>query len=175
MDEQRRKRVHLAKVRLADGDRDAFGGVCLMRCGGACGLRASSPDAEDLAQQALLKVFSRISVFDTTRDGVAWVFGIAAYEVKTLRRQVQRRREAADAPAEDDIADRAHSPEQLLLEDDLNRALSEALGELSAADRAVLLPDDGGASAEPTTDAARRKRRQRAMERLRAIWSKLYA
>lgn len=166
-------------VRLADGDRDAFEGVfdalwpellAFMR-------RAMPgfPDAEDSAQQTLLKVFSRISEFDTTRDGVAWAFGIAAYEVKTRRRQVQRRREVGDAPAEDSLADRARSPEQLLLESDLNRALIGALGELSAADRAVLLSADRDASADPITDAARRKRRQRAVERLRAIWSKLYA
>ena len=166
-------------VRLADGDRDAFGSVFNDLWPGLLAFvrRAmpGSPDAEDSAQQTLLKVFSRISEFDTTRDGVAWAFGIAAYEVKTRRRQVQRRREVGDVAAAEHVADRARSPEQLLLESDLNRALIEALSELSATDRAVLVPADRGASAEPLTDAARRKRRQRAVERLRALWSKLYA
>jgi DNA-directed RNA polymerase specialized sigma24 family protein len=53
------------------------------------------PDSEDVAQRTLVNVFARISEFDIRRDGVSWVFGIASYEVKTLCRQLQRRRESS--------------------------------------------------------------------------------
>lgn len=176
MDEQQRQRVHRAMVRLAEGDREAFGCVFDELWPGLLAFTQQamrgSPDAEDLAQQALLKVFSRISEFDTGRDGVAWAFGIAAYEVRTQRRRVQRRREVATAV--DHVPDGARSPEEVVLDEDLNRALNVALGELSASDRAVLAPNGEHQMPGPV-DAAGRKRRQRALERLRAIWSRFYA
>jgi RNA polymerase sigma-70 factor (ECF subfamily) len=163
-------------VRLADGDREAFAFVFEELWPALLAFARSAmpgdPDAEDLAQQALLKVFSRISEFDTDRDGVAWAFGIAANEVRTQRKRLQRRREVGDAL--DTVPDRACSPEQVVLDDDLSRALSAALGELSASDRAVLAPSDEHQMTGPV-DAAGRKRRQRALDRLRAIWSRLYA
>lgn len=172
MDGQQRQRVHHAIVRLAEGDRDAF--ACLFEelwpelLAFTRRAMPGSPDAEDLAQQALLKVFSRISEFDTARDGVAWVFGIAAFEVRTQRRRQHRRREVGEMPQ--DLSAKGRSPEETTVADDLDRALTVALGELSASDRASLQPDEQQAQG-PTE----RKRRQRALDRLRAIWSRLYA
>src|SRR6516225_12501328 len=102
MNAPQRNAVHRAMVRLAEGDRGAFDAVfaglwpeLLVFVRSAM---AGDPEAEDLAQQTLQKIFFRISDFDTSRDGVAWAFGIAIYEVRTLRRKRQRRREiAADA------------------------------------------------------------------------------
>ena len=171
MNALQRRIVHTAMVRLAEGDRGAFDAVfaglwpdllAFVR-----GAMAGHADAEDLAQQTLLKIFFRISEFDTSRDGVAWAFGIAIYEVRTLRRKQQRRREVS-AKTGDPAADRRPSPEAIVIESDLRRALSEALEQLTEGDRAVLLLND-----EPRMDvspAAWRKRRQRALERLRAIW-----
>lgn len=158
-------------VRLADGDRGAFDVVF---DGLWPELRAfvrsaipGDPDADDLAQQTLLKIFFRVAEFDTSRDGVAWAFGIAIYEVRTLRRKRQRRREVIAEAAGSPI-DRRPSPEALLIDTDLRRALTEALGELTGADRAVLLPED--AADVNVSPAAWRKRRQRALERLRSVW-----
>lgn len=158
-------------VRLAEGDRGAFDAVfaglwpellAFVR-GAMCG----DPDAEDLAQKTLLKIFFRISEFDTGRDGVAWAFGIAIYELRTLRRTRQRRREVS-ADSALPAPDRRPTPEAMAIENDLRRALAESIGELTDADRAVLLPADGGdATVSP---AAWRKRRQRALERLRSVW-----
>ena len=158
-------------VRLAEGDRGAFDTVfaglwpellAFVRCA-----MAGDPDAEDLAQQTLQKIFFRVSDFDTSRDGVAWAFGIAIYEVRTLRRKRQRRKEVG-AEAVNATPDRRPSPEALLIETDLHRALTESLGELTCADRVVLLPGDtADANVAP---AAWRKRRQRALDRLRTAW-----
>jgi RNA polymerase sigma-70 factor (ECF subfamily) len=162
-------------VRLADGDREAF--TCVFEelwpevLGFVRRVVPTPSDAEDVAQQALMKVFFRIAEFDTQRDGIAWAFGIAAFEIKTLRRRTQRRREVAEPGRE--APDPARSPEQVVLDEELDRALLSALGELSSSDRATLMLSDG--SAVTITDAARRKRRQRALERLRAIWRRLYA
>jgi RNA polymerase sigma-70 factor, ECF subfamily len=176
MNEQQRQRVHRAIVRLADGDREAFGCVFeeLWPAFLSFARRAmpGDPNAEDLAQQALLKVFSRISEFETDRDGVAWAFGIAANEVRTQRKRLQRRREVGDAL--DSLPDRARSPEQVVLDEDLNRALNVVLGQLSASDRAVLAPDGEQPTSGPIGTAGR-KRRQRALDRLRALWSRFYA
>src|SRR5580765_7819350 len=103
MNAAQRRAVHEAMVRLAKGDRSAFDAVFVGLWSEILSfVRHALPgdlDAEDLAQQTLLKIFFRISDFDVTRDGAAWAFGIAMYEVRTLRRQRQRRREVADASA----------------------------------------------------------------------------
>jgi RNA polymerase sigma factor (sigma-70 family) len=137
MNAPQRRTVHDAMVRLADGDRSAFDLVFAGLWNELLAfVRHAVPghDAEDLAQQTLLKIFFRISDFDTSRDGVAWAFGIAIYEVRTLRRQRQRRREVTtDAAA--DHRDITSSPEALAIEADLHRALTQTLGELSDAAR----------------------------------------
>jgi RNA polymerase sigma-70 factor (ECF subfamily) len=171
MNAPQRKGVHRAMVRLAEGDRGAFDAVfaglwpeLLVFVRSAM---AGDPEAEDLAQRTLQKIFFRISEFDTSRDGVAWAFGIAIYEVRTLRRKRQRRKEVS-ADSASVAADRSPSPEALLIETDLRRALTESLGELTDADRAVLLP--GETAGTDVAPAAWRKRRQRALERLRTVW-----
>jgi RNA polymerase sigma-70 factor, ECF subfamily len=164
-------------VRLAHGDRDAFGlvfdGLWPHVHGFVMRAMPGHPDAEDLAQQTLLKIFARISNFDTGRDGVAWAFGIASYEIKTLRRQLQRRREVPDDEGMDRPA-REHTPEEAAIDRNLRAALIAVLGEMTPADRAALLTEgpDGSFSISPT---AWRKRRQRALERLRALWRKRHA
>jgi RNA polymerase sigma-70 factor (ECF subfamily) len=170
MNAQQRKEVHRAMVRLAEGDRGAFDAVfaglwpeLLVFVRSAL----ADPEAEDLAQQTLQKIFFRISDFDTSRDGVAWAFGIAIYEVRTLRRKRQRRKEVG-ADSVTVAADRRPSPEALLIETDLRRALTESLGELRDTDRATLMPGD--AVVAKVTPAAWRKRRQRALDRLRTVW-----
>jgi DNA-directed RNA polymerase specialized sigma24 family protein len=104
----------------------------------------------------------------------AWAFGIVAYEIRTLRRQEQRRRESPHDAAAGRAADLSQSPEALAVLEDLTRALTAALGQLSTADREVLLADDTGEISAPSPSALR-KRRQRALERLRTAWRRLHA
>ncbi len=156
-------------VRLAQGQRDAFDvvfdGLWPHVLWFVARAMPGHPDAEDVAQQTLLKVFSRISDFDTGRDGVAWSFGIAGYEVKTLRRQMLRRREVPADQAAGRITN-APTPEDAAIDRDLRGALMETLGALAEADRNILL-DMHVIDVSP---AASRKRRQRALDRLRAAW-----
>lgn len=161
-------------VLLASGDRDAFATVFdgLWPSVRAFAVRATgdAPEAEDIAQRTLLKVFSRITDFDTTRDGVAWVFGIAAFEIKTFRKQRQRRKEGPEIDSAHAAAPAA-TPEEAAIEMELRQALTDVLGELKPTDREVLLSDR--ARNEPAS-ATSRKRRQRALGRLRDLWRRRY-
>lgn len=133
----------------------------------------SAADAEDAAQSALLKVSSRIVEFDRERDALGWVLGIAYYEVLTLRRKKQRRREDhKEAPT---ATDAGLSGEDAMIAKELFSALEMSLSQLPEADRELLLAavhDDG--SRDEVASPAARKRKQRARERLRTIWRKLY-
>jgi RNA polymerase sigma factor (sigma-70 family) len=181
MDERQRRQLNDAIVRLALGDREAFtvvfDGLWPPLVAFIDRAMPGYPDREDLAQRALLNVFARISEFDVTRDGVAWVFGIASYEVKTLRRQLQRRRESAgaDSAARELADDPARSPEEIAIRRDLHTALTEALGELTPAERDVLMGEEEQRVEAGVSASAWRKRRQRALDRLRAIWGKRHA
>lgn len=179
MNDRERGRINEAMIRLAEGDRAAFDVVFdgLWPDVLAFVRRAmpGHPDGEDVAQRTLLNVFARISEFDSRRDGVSWVFGIASYEVKTLRRQFQRRRETNAEESLDRVEVTTSSPEDLVIRADLRAALAEVLTHLSDADREALLGGEDAHTAASVTRVALRKRRQRALERLRALWSKRHA
>jgi DNA-directed RNA polymerase specialized sigma24 family protein len=181
MDERQRRQLNDAMIRLALGDREAFtlvfDGLWPPLVAFMDRAMPGQPDREDLAQRTLLSVFARISEFDVTRDGVAWVFGIASYEVKTLRRQLQRRREAAgaDPAAGELVADPARSSEEIAIRRDLHTALTEALGELTSAERDVLMGEEDERAKAGVSASTWRKRRQRALDKLRAIWGKRHA
>jgi RNA polymerase sigma-70 factor (ECF subfamily) len=179
-----RASIHDAMVRLADGDRSAFT-VLLDRLWPvllAFARRAldNDQDSEDIAQQVFVRICSRIADFDRSRDGLSWAFGIAQYEIMTLRRSRQRRRETSDEASLRHRADLHPTPEERLIDGDLLHALSVALGELSESDRLVLRarsPTGTGADIDVAAVPSRatvRKRRQRALARLRILWRRLY-
>ena len=175
METPRRKAVHDAMVRLADGDRGAFDllldqlwpvVLSLARVRGV----AQGADAEDIAQDVFMKICARIADFDRARDGLSWAFGIASYEILTHRRRRQRRREVDGAPALREVADPAASTEELLVRRELLTALEQAAGALSDDDRRLLGLQPAPAGEPGVPAATLRKRRQRALDRLRVVW-----
>lgn len=165
--------------RLADGDRAAFDPVYAALwpaisafCGRMLGGRA---DAEDAAQQTLLKIFHRTSTFDPSRDALTWALAIAAWECRTLRRRSARAREVAGEEG-DALPSGAPSPEDRAIASDLAAALTVVLGALSEQDRRALhdplMEDRSPAPAVPA--ATFRKRRERAFARLRDVWRRVY-
>lgn len=158
-------------VQFADGERAAFQPLfdALWPILLSFASRTLEPlaDAEDAAQQAMLKVFSRIADFDRARDGVSWVLGIVGYEVMTLRKQRVRRRESG-AAALDHLEQEGASAEEQVSADQLRRAALDLVGELPERDRTALTYAFRGEP--PPTDETSRKRRFRALERLRAAW-----
>jgi RNA polymerase sigma-70 factor, ECF subfamily len=177
MDAARRKAIHDGMVRLADGDRSAFGvlvdelwPVILSFAERGVG---KGPDAEDVAQEVFYRISARITDFDRTRDGLSWAFGIASFEIKTARQKRKRRREIYDDSTFASEADPAESQESLLLDRELVIAFEHAVGALTEDDRRAL-----GLAAEcevpVVMSATVRKRKQRALDRLKNIWRSIH-
>lgn len=169
MDRLERARLHEAMTRLAAGDRDAFQAVYDRAWpevrGLALRLLRDPVAAEDAAQDALLKVFERASVFDPERDALPWILGTAAWECRTARTRGRRRKEVALEP----LIAPGPTPEEAVVAADLRAALEVALGALTPSDLATLEAAAGGP--RPAIGAAAfRKRLQRARSRLRAAW-----
>jgi RNA polymerase sigma factor (sigma-70 family) len=128
----------------------------------------SAEEADDVAQEALLRIFRRASEFDPGRDALAWVLGVVAWQVRTHRTKARRRREeTADSLPERETS--AASPEEEAAAAELSAALDRALAELSPDDAATLLAYARGE--RPNLPGATfRKRVERALIRLRARW-----
>lgn len=163
-------------VRLADGDREAFGplydALRPVLLGFARRALAGSPDAEDAAQTAMMKLFARASEFDPGRDALSWALGIVAYECRTLRKKARRRRELPEEG--EPLATQASSeptPEDSLIEHDLEAAAVEVLGALRPEDAATLRLVAAGDRPDGVAGPTFRKRVERALSRLRAAWS----
>ena len=175
MDPARRKAIHEAMLRLSDGDRTAFDVLLdelwpVILAFAKRGLRRDT-DAEDIAQEVFYKICAKIADFDRNRDALSWAFGIASYELMTHRRRLQRRREVFDAASIARHLDGSASQEEQLLARELALAFEEAVGTLTEDDRVSLgllgdISDVEGATL--------RKRKQRALERLRSIWRHIY-
>ena len=165
----------LLLVRLAEGDRSAFSRMFELlwpRIHALCLSLLSHPqDADDAAQSAMEKILTRASEYDRSRPAAPWALGIAAWECRTLRARARRRREVAD----DELAEvRAEAlAEDELIRRELESAAVAVLQELSPTDRAALVAAFWEEARSAATPAAR-KQRQRALERLRAAFRRLY-
>ncbi|MCP3136086.1 RNA polymerase sigma factor [Pyxidicoccus xibeiensis] len=173
MDSAARQELQQWMARLADGDRSAFApafGVLHPLVLRFCSrLLPDGEDAEDAAQSALLKVFTRASDFDASRDALPWVLSLAAYECRTSRKARQRRRE--EAPPDESVPDvREEGPEARLACAQLAAALRDVLEELRPEDAATLAAAMGEVERPAVPPATFRKRLERAMTRLRAAW-----
>jgi len=165
-----------AFARLAAGDRSALPEVfravwppvqrfCQRYLG-------ADADADDAAQGALERVFAQAADYDPSRPALAWVLTIAHWECRTLRRRAGRR---AAVGLPDGIEGLAPAPDEILEQAELSAALAAAIEQLPAADQAVLAAalsaDERGPSGQ---DSTFRKRKQRAIHRLRETWRRLY-
>ena len=160
-------------ARLQSGDRQAFAGVFELLWPPVHRLCRSlvqnEADAADAAQEALVKILQRASDYDRTRPALPWALAIAGWECRTLLRKRTRRREVDVA-----IDERGgQHPEEAFAQQDLASAALEALGQLSETDRETLVAtfwDEATSASGPTL----RKRRERALDRLRKAWKKVY-
>lgn len=170
-------------AQLADGDRSVFRAVferLWPPVERLCQRLLQNPaDAADAAQEALQKILERAPVdYDRSRPALPWALAIAGWECRTLARKRQRRRETSDAVGEASVADPADL-EHEVAQRELNRAALETLGELSDVDRETLIATfweeaSAEAPAASPSPAAVRKRRERALGRLRAAFRRLY-
>jgi len=125
-------------------------------------------DSEDVAQEALLKVLGRASDFDPEREALTWALGIAAFEVRTARKRVARRKEELNDPPASGVD--AVSLEEAAMDRDLQAAALEVLGTLRPSDIETLRSVLSGRS-PPIHWATFRKRVERALKRMRLAWT----
>ncbi len=155
--------------RLAEGDRQAFAPLyeaLRPRALRLARLRVGDDEAGDIAQAALLRVFSRASEFTPGRACLPWFYAIVANEIRGSRRRSARvvldDSAAASLVYDDD-------PENQLLMRELERALELAIDELDK-DAAEAIRVVLGRSPMPELRAASfRKRVSRAYAKLRLI------
>jgi len=172
VDRQQRAELQQLFERLASGDRSALEPAfdqllpALRRFAGR--LLRDDAAADDAAQSALLKIFARSSELDLERDALTWALGVTAYECKTLRKQVERRRESDDAGLNTQTL-REPTPEAQTIARELEVAALEVMGTLRPIDIETLhaMMHDLRPDVPPATF---RKRLERALHRLQVAW-----
>jgi len=105
------------------------------------------PVAEDVAQAAFLKAYRKIQQFKRGRSFEAWFMRIVVNTAIDATRK-QGKQVSLDAPVPrmedavafvDLLADDAHSPEEVLVNDEVKVAVQTALDQLSAEQRAAIV------------------------------------
>lgn len=182
MDARARSSLDDSMRRLADGDRDAFDEVFAALwpavrafCARMLGHGA---DADDAAQQAIMKVFDRASSFDPDGDALTWAVAVAAWECRSIRKRRTRVKNRREIPLEtsdaSDVASHAPTPEEATIARELEAAAVEALGVLSADDRETLRAAMNDERDPTLAGATFRKRKERALSRLRDAWRRAH-
>lgn len=164
---------------LAEGDRSAIEPLfrALWPVIQACCKRAlgDEADADDAAQQAMEKIFNEASRYDRTRRALPWAAAIASWECRTVRRRHQRARTVAMEAAAN-VASQATTPEDAAIVGELVGAAEIVFGTLSVADREVIEQTFAEEVSEraSVSGPTLRKRRERALHRLRDAWRQVY-
>lgn len=165
--------LDMLMARLAEGDRGAFSPLfralwppALKVCQR---MLADEADAHDAAQAALMKILERAHEYDRRRPALPWALGIAAWECRTLQRKQARLREVPEEPQRSDEGASVEELEQRRL---VSAAL-HAVGTLSPSDQETLVSTYWDTAAE-VGGATFRKRRERALTRLRDTFRRLY-
>jgi len=157
-------------VAAADGERAAldplFHGLWPICVGYATRLVGDAALAEDVAQEALVRLFGQLARFDRSRDALTWALTHTTWQARTARRRRQRRGEVERRVegSSDGVA--------LAEERELVRAALATLATLSphdveVIDAALTEDDELRRSLAPATF---RKRLERALDRLRLSW-----
>lgn len=176
MNPQLRAELTANMIRLADGDRQAFEPIFAATWPLAHRLAVrtlgATEEAEDAAQCALMKVFSRATEFRSDGDALSWILGITAYECKTSRQKVRHRRESVgdDQSIQQQLDERVDAEGELLGQS-MKATLRSLLGELSPRDQEAILASIEEMAKPDIAPATFRKRLERAMGRLRDKWS----
>ncbi len=124
--------------------------------------------AEDVTQDALVKLFGQVDRYDRERDALTWALTHATWQCRTARKKRQRRGETPLGEEPDPVADGTALAE----ERELVRAAVATLSTLAPRDVEILvasLTDDDELRCA-IAPATFRKRLERALGRLRLSW-----
>jgi RNA polymerase sigma factor (sigma-70 family) len=155
---------------LARGDRSAFEPLYLALRPRAVRLaraRLGESDANDVAQNALLKIFSRASDFTPGRPCLPWFYAIVANEIQSSRRHHARLTDLDEVPQNKAIGE--DDAETQLATRELERALDLAIEELDHDGAQAINAVLGRAPLPTLTAATFRKRVSRAYAKLRLL------
>jgi RNA polymerase sigma factor (sigma-70 family) len=125
------------------------------------------PDADDAAQEALMKVFASLDRYEDGRDPVTWALAVAGWECRTVRRRASRAR--TDAAVTEHVSASA-SPEEEAEAEELRAAIVEIRTALSPIDQETL----DAVLGETGEGAKFRKRKERLMDRMREGLRRVY-
>lgn len=134
-------------TRARAGDQDAF--VRLIETYQAAvfnlayRMLGDAAEAEDAAQEAFLRAYTRLSSYDTQRPFKTWLFAITSHHCLDRLRRRRPTRLSLDQPlAADDTAKLAEptpGPEERAMRSEREAALQKHLARLSPEDRAVIV------------------------------------
>ena len=127
----------------------------------------NAADAEDCAQAALVKLFAQADRYEPSKSAIAYAIELARWECFSARRRRLRVAPDGHQPTSADV----ETPEQHFEVRELEALLAQVVVQLSDKDREALRALGDG---EQAGDAAARKRRQRAVERLKLLWRRLH-
>lgn len=156
--------------RLAHGDRTAFDGLYAAlgpRALRVARLRVGDAEAQDVAQQALERVFARAGEFTPGRPCLPWFYAIVGNELQAARRR--QARWVLDEAAADSVVAPVAGAEATMLERELERALESAVAELDADAAAAIAALLGRGPPPDVKPATLRKRLSRAYAKLRLL------
>jgi len=161
-------------ARLGDGDRSVFASVFRLLWSPTLRLCMSmlknEADAKDAAQQGMEKILARASDYDPKRPALPWALAISAWECRTILRKRNRRRETPEELADEPMT---AASEDDMLRRNLTQAALDAMGQLSDSDRETLVATFWDEAAS-SSGATFRKRRERALQRLRDAFKRMY-
>lgn len=161
--------LNVLMARLSEGERSAFDPLFhalhprALRLARKCGDEST---AQDIAQNALLKVFARASDFEGGRPVLPWFYAIVANELRSSTRG-RGKTEMLDVSLETLAA--PDDPEHTLLLRELRTALTRAIESLDVSSVEALHAVLGVGPKPELEGAAFRKRVSRAYARLRLL------
>jgi RNA polymerase sigma-70 factor (ECF subfamily) len=167
-------------ARLSDGDRAAFDplfAALYPRAVRVARLRVDPERARDVAQTAMLKVFSRASEFEAGRPVLPWFYAVVANEVRAVTRGAMVRAQVAlesDDGTTRDVRDEREDPEARTTERELEHALHRAIESLDAPSAEAIHSVLGRGERPNVESATFRKRVSRAYARLRTALGGAY-
>ena len=164
----------------ADGDRTAidplFHALWPIVVAYATRFVADATLAEDVAQEAMVKLFAQLDQYDRERDALTWALTHTTWQCRTARRRIHRRRETvlAEPGVGTNQATTGLTIDGALIaeERELVRAAVTTLASLGPRDVEILIAalTDDDVLRCALAPATFRKRLERALARLRTSW-----